>query len=132
MTEPAERWRRPIAIHAINEDEHTGVRYSKDENWYRGIRIVTDEDGYNRLRHGYVCIQCYEPHEQPMPETCSLCGFEMERLQRQVFVNEFLGEEHIGPSTSLADELERLDFEAEKMKWERDPTNGILVPRSSE
>lgn len=127
--ELAERWRKPITVLDVTEDGDTAVRYKDGESWYRGLRVTTDADGYHRIRGGRVCVQCLEPQELPFPEKCSLCQFEMRKLQRQVFEHEFGGDVKGGGSTTISDELERLDFWADEKRWQRTGVKGLLVPR---
>lgn len=133
MTELVRRWAKPINVLAVSEDGDSFVRFNEGEGWYRGARFVTDEEGWQRIRDGQVCLMCMEPQAppapNPIPERCSLCGYEMRKYQREHLDLEFRGEEHVGPSTSLADELERLDDTADRMKWDRDPKTSLLIPR---
>lgn len=133
MTQAAERWRRPIRIHAVQEDADSFVRFGEGDGWRRGTRWVTDQEGFQRMWEGQVCFACTEPQAppapHPVPERCSLCGYEMRANQRRDLQREFRGEEHLGGSTTMAEELDRLDDHAERERWKRDPSTGILVPR---
>lgn len=131
----AERWRRPIRIFGVNEDQESVVRFSEREGWYRGVRWVTDEEGLNRMRVGQVCFNCTEPQPPPAPnpppELCGVCGYGIRKNQQRDLDREFAGKEKIGPSTSMSDELARLDHLSEKQYWQKHPTLGIVVPRGA-
>ena len=132
-TDIAERWRRPIKIFAVAEDEASVVRFSEREGWHRGVRWVTDEDGMARMRAGQVCFNCTEPQPPPAPnpppELCGVCGYGIRKNQQRDLDREFRGKEKIGPSTSISEELDRLDAFQEKKVWEKHPTLGIVIPR---
>lgn len=133
--EIAERWRRPIKIFAVSEDEESVVRFSEREGWHRGVRWITDEEGLSRMKSGQVCFHCTEPQPPPAPnpppEVCSLCGYGIRSQQQRDLDREFRGTEKIGASTSISDELARLDHLSDKKRWEKHPTLGIVVPRGT-
>jgi hypothetical protein len=86
--------------------------------------VLTDADT-ERVRLGYVCINCLEPHEQPYPEWC-ICSFPMRRAQDEAFERLYEPEaERVGPRTSLADEWEIAKDEVRRGRWAR---KGIWVP----
>jgi hypothetical protein len=128
----SERWRKPAKIEAIEPGSDgttvtiAGRRYAEPDKTY-------DSETVERIRLGYICIQCLEPHEQPLPEYCSLCGFEMRLLQPLKFAEDFKGELWLGPRESIADELEGLDERLAK-KREQDArlrrlrAAGVVIP----
>ena len=64
------------------------------------------------MRLGYACAKCLRVFERPWPERCPDCGAPIRSKQAEYFANEFGGTERLGPSTTIADELERLKEEA--------------------
>lgn len=98
-----ERWRTPAKIAAVEEDPN---RIYHDGNVYRRqIDVTYDGPTLARMRMGYLCFRCMEPQERPMPTACVLCGYDMAEYQARDLALEFEGEKHIGPSTSLDDEV---------------------------
>jgi hypothetical protein len=128
-----ERWSRPIRIFAVTEDADSFVRFGEGEGWRRGTKWVTDKEGFQRMWDGQVCFFCTEPQPppapDPVPEKCSLCGYAMREHQRRDLEREFYGEEHVGGSTSISEELDRLDDTAERWRHKRVGSASILVPR---
>lgn len=127
------RWRQPITIHAVGEDQDSAVRFN-EQGWYRGVRWVTNKEGFARMWDGQVCLACTEPQGEGtsavyFPERCSLCGYEMRKNQRRDLEREFGGQEHVGPSTALSDELARLDDFDEQERWKRHPRLSLVIPR---
>lgn len=118
-----ERWRRPVipygVEHAPGEYSSDGYRMRKHVNW-----MLSQED-FDRVKEGYVCINCMEPHEQPFPEKCLVCSFPMRAEQRKMVAWEYQGEKHLGPSTTMRQELDRLAEEKEKAKPRK---TSILLP----
>lgn len=61
------------------------------------------------IREGYRCINCleeFEPHGlKPWPKNCPMCKFEVSDKQARRFGMEFVGNVHVGPTTSIEDEL---------------------------
>lgn len=100
-----------------------------------GIEEGLTEDTVNRIRAGYMCVICKEPHEKPWPKLCSLCGFAMRLNQERVFKTLFRGEARLGhdygPTVNIEQEIDRLDDELERDNWAEHPTLGIVVPRSA-
>ena len=97
----AERWREwtpPLLI----EDVDQGI-------WLPGgrrliqPRFTWPPQVIERLRAGYLCINCLEPHEQAWPVNCTLCGFPMRSEQAAYFAKEYGGER----------ELKRRDWDEE-------------------
>jgi hypothetical protein len=120
-----ERWRQPVKIEAIEPDLENvmtiaGRRYGNENV------ILSSREDFDRIREGYVCVQCFEPHETPFPEECSLCGFPMRQRQAGRIEHTFKGEEWVGPRESLEDELERLAETDDRRKHE--PGSTILLP----
>lgn len=108
-------------VAAVEEDPQ---RIYHDGNVYRRqIDVTYDGDTLARMRLGYVCFRCMEPHEVPMPTSCSLCGYAMSEYQTRDIDAEFDGTKHVGPSVSIDDEIERL-----RERKRRERLDGIWVP----
>jgi len=105
-----ERWRKPPVILGIEEDPGF-VTDEEDGRTFGGLRITTDAETTERIRLGYICARCFQVHEEPYPEQCSLCRFPMRSSQGEWFRRMFRGVEVVGSSLSLNDELERLKEE---------------------
>lgn len=129
----SDRWRQPIKILAVEPDPNSGARFSEGGGWYQGIRWVTDEDGRQRIRDGQVCLMCVAPQPppapNPVPEKCVECGYPMREYQAKHFDElEYEPEGvRLGGSTTISDELARLDYWAEERVWR--PGSSILLPR---
>lgn len=119
-----ERWRKPVIPKAVETD--ADEFYWDGHDWRKQVDVTLDPEDYERLKQGYVCVNCLEPNETPFPEACSLCGFAMRLKQKAVLEFEFRGEKKLGPSTSLSDEKERLSEWGEKQIWT--PGGSIIVP----
>jgi len=74
-------------------------------------QLILSEYDIGRMRAGYVCAKCFEVFDRPWPERCRTCGAPIRTKQAEYFAREFGGVENLGPSVSLADELERLKEE---------------------
>ena len=103
-----ERWRRPLAVTAVEPDP-AGTFTAGDRVYSNADVTLADEGEYQRLREGYVCANCLEPHEIPFPTACTLCGFPMQDEQSERLQQAFKGEKWVGPRTSNSDEFQRLD-----------------------
>lgn len=121
----SDRWRRPVRIKAVEATAKSVVRIG-DRN-YRDYDATMPGEDIARIRHGYVCVHCFEPHDVPFPAVCSLCGFRMRDDQMTVFAQTYGGEKWIGPRETLSDELERLREEDERKR--HNPDSHIWLPR---
>jgi hypothetical protein len=92
--------------------------------------LYLDQEGIDRLRLGYLCIACMQPHEVPFPTRCAhpQCMFPIERYQVEVFEHLYVGPIRIGPQTTLEEEQERMKEEYARMKRERDGRSSIWLP----
>jgi len=127
--EMVRRWAKPAKPLAVSERPDVAlydgitVRHELDTTW--------DPDDVQRFKEGRLCIQCWEPFEVPFPEKCPVCKFRVKELQAQTFHEHFEGEdEHFGPSTSMTEELDRLDETHEQRMWKKHGSAGILIPRT--
>jgi hypothetical protein len=113
----SERWRKPVEIAAIEHDPGN-ILYIGDRPMLDADVTVSTET-LERMRQGYICAQCFEPHEEALPEACIVCGFPMRAMQAERIATEYGGEKWIGPRTSNADEFERMAEENERRKKSR-------------
>jgi hypothetical protein len=123
--------RKPVIPIAIEDDEdHVLLRY--DGAVRSAPKIVLSTDDVGRMRAGYVCAKCWEPHAVSFPKQCSVCKFPMAEMQSEYLAKAYKGSERIGPSTSLSDELAALDEVEARQKREKQGVSvpQIIVPRS--
>lgn len=106
-------WAEPVIPIEVGQSQDQGI-YLPDGRVQVAVEFVLRADDIERIRLGYVCAKCLEPHEQAWPERCVACGAPIREEQAEVFAREFGGEVPVGPATSLADELERLPEEVAK------------------
>jgi hypothetical protein len=99
-----ERWAKPV-IPLGYEEVGRSLTYGGQRWDFR--QFILSNDDVERIRLGYVCIHCLEQHERNHPERCSLCGFPIRSIQDEVFEKFYEGDQPVGPSTTLAEEMER-------------------------
>lgn len=128
-----DRWRKPIKILAVEPDPNSFIRWNEGAQWSQGVRWVTDEEGRQRIRDGQVCLMCVAPQPppapNPIPEQCVECGYPMREYQIKHFDELEYEPEGVklGGSTTITDELARLDLFAEQRVWK--PGSQIILPR---
>lgn len=109
----AERWRTWYAPLDIEESEE--VLELSDGRRQRIEKIAWPPEVIERMRAGYQCVKCLECFEQAWPIKCPVCGVSVRRDQAAYFAREYDPKlVRIGPSTTLADEIERLPEEVAK------------------
>jgi hypothetical protein len=88
-----ERWRKPCVPLKI---EPVDLAVSLvDGRVFRDYRMVFAKEDIERMRAGYVCVKCLEPHEHAWPERCSICGSPMRDEQARFFAAWFDPEEEV-------------------------------------
>jgi hypothetical protein len=102
-----ERWRKPPVVYDVEPDENRFM-LTGDGRLFSEVKLTVDAETMERLRQGYLCAYCLQPHEQAMPEACSLCGYPIREQQTQWLAAHFMGRELIGSKVKIADELARL------------------------
>jgi len=118
------RWRKPVTALSV---DNTWDRATSDLG-----RATLDYkarfplEQIERFRLGYVCIECWEPHESPFPEKCSLCGYGMRAWQNEDFARKFKGVERDSRAELIERELDSLDDKHERNYYETN--SGIVVP----
>jgi hypothetical protein len=98
-----ERWAIPVIPLGVEE---AGKSLQIGSRRYDAPCYILKPDDVDRVRLGWVCIICLEQHPEPYPEQCSHCGFPMRGYQDTVFEKLYGGEVHVGPRTTLAEEME--------------------------
>ena len=120
------RWAKPVVpLHIQAEDTHYTIVNGRETLEISG-RFTKDD--IERFRLGYCCINCWEPHESPMPENCSLCRFAMKKQQAEVFRQTFAGVQRDPRALRIEEGLDRVDDTHERNFYETN--SGIIVPRT--
>jgi len=120
------RWRKPVKPMAVADEP--GWASAETGRATQDYKVRFHPDDVERIRLGYVCIRCWEPHEKPFPDTCGLCGFPMKLDQPKEFENKFKGEERNPRAVLIEKELDALDDKADREFYV--VKNGIIVPRT--
>jgi hypothetical protein len=108
------RWAKPVIPLGVEE---AGKVLRHNGHLWNIPTYILEEDDVERVRLGYVCIMCLEPHEQPWPAFCTVCKFPVKPLQARVFEVMYLGEVAVGPSTTLEEEWEAAREAIERGGW---------------
>lgn len=96
-----------------------------DAVWFDGVtdrpqmdytKTYTPE-GMRLLREGRQCLRCDEPHPDPFPLACDLCGYAMKDRQIMDIAMEFEGQKHLGPRAPITEYMENLELRTEKRKF---------------
>ena len=117
------RWARPVREYG-HEDRAFVLRLGDTKIEFPLWQLY--EDDKERVRLGYVCIKCLNPHERPYPEECEICLLPMRALQDLLFLRLYVGEVNVGPSTTLEEEFEMLLEQAQRKR--HNPHAHIWVP----
>lgn len=123
--------RKPVIPIGVEESEDHALLLRNGEV-RSAFNVTLSPEDVGRIRSGYVCVRCFEVQDQPFPEECWVCKFPMNERQLEFMGKAFQGDQKMGPSQSLDDELAMLE-EAEQMARREawgvsSPT--IVVPRS--
>jgi hypothetical protein len=59
--------------------------------WMRDVDLSLDPEWVERIRTGYMCIECFEPAEHAWPDRCRMCGFRIEGDQAAEYARRYLG-----------------------------------------
>jgi hypothetical protein len=94
---------RPVKIVAVELNEHKVIVRS-DGRTQQASTVAIEPESFERMRSGYMCPLCYEDQEPPFPDACHFCGFAMRDRQAEALSEHYIGNIHIGPSTTLEDE----------------------------
>lgn len=112
-----ERWRKGANFKVEIDDSS---EWWDGEQWRPNVLAMCSEDTLQRIFEGRMCMECYEPQREAWPEVCSLevstpqgvfrCGFRIREVQGRYIDEFFTGTNiHVGPTTAIEDELDRLD-----------------------
>lgn len=126
MTEDriVERWRKPAVPMQVADDPSMiddGVG-----RFTQGIKFRLHPDDVERVRTGYVCMNCLEPHEAAWPPRCSVCGYPIRTQQPTDFQEAFGGVERDRKAQNIREGLDRVDDTHER-RFHTTKT-GIIVP----
>jgi hypothetical protein len=104
--------RAPVRIVAVEPDADSFLIVGGRR--YAGVNVSVSKETFEAMLEGYVCALCYERQDEPFPVKCKAewCPMEMRAKQRELLEQLYQGERWIGPRTSDADELERMDEES--------------------
>jgi hypothetical protein len=119
----AERWRepvRPLKVEQLNQ-----ALWLPDGRVHGEVQLTLRHDDVMRMRQGYVCAKCLEPHERPWPERCQACGAPMRSEQAAYFEHEFGGLEPTSTRLPWEQEIGTLD-ERRRKEDERARNDGQL------
>lgn len=123
--------RKPVIPIGVEESETHALLLRNGET-RSAFNVTLSHEDLGRMKAGYVCVRCYEVQDTPHPKECWVCKFPMAERQAEYLAKAFQGEQHMGPTISLEDELAMLE-EAEEMA--RREVHGfrpisVQVPRS--
>jgi hypothetical protein len=123
----SERWREPIVPVKV---EHDTEAYDVKANGevMRAVRWTLRKEDLDRVRQGYACLNCLETFETPRRiGPCPVCSYNLEGTLFDL-ENVDRGGEHVGPATTLHDEVERVTEDSARRRFNKDAH--ILVPRA--
>jgi len=121
---------RPVIPRMVDEDpDHVTVRAGGQ--LARAPLVALEEYDMNRLKAGYICIQCLEDLDISLPTQCPICKFPMAERQQEKLMKEYVGNVRVGPSTTLEEEREIMIElrKKEAVDAGRMWTPSIVVPR---
>jgi hypothetical protein len=98
-------------ILSAEEGERGRVTILPDGREVHEGQITLSAEGFERLRTGYLCAHCLEDLTSlgAFPEACPTCGFRVAELQLKLLERQYVGEQLLGSSLSLSDELARME-----------------------
>ncbi len=123
--EIVQRWRRPVTSLAVADTHEWATADLGRPTLDYKARFPPEQ--IDRFRFGYVCIECWEPHETPYPDKCALCGYLMRERQAADFARKFEGDERDPRAELLERELDRVDDTHERNFHVT--KSGIVVPK---
>lgn len=92
----------------------------------QGVSARLHQRDVDRIRNGYVCINCMEPHETSFPEHCAVCTYPMREMQPDAFRLQYGGVERDPRAQRIREGLDRVDDTHERRFHET--KSGIIVP----
>lgn len=119
---------RPVIPRNIDVDpNHVLVR--SDGEVRDALNVSYDAFDIGRMREGYVCIACKEDLDTPFPDECPVCHFPMRERQPERFAKEYEGTVWVGPTTTIEEELEVMNFLRERNRREFELRERITIPK---
>ena len=119
---------RPVIPRNIDVDpNHVLVR--SDGEVRDSLNVSYDAFDIGRMREGYVCIACKEDLDTPFPDECPVCHFPMRERQPERFAKEDEGTVWVGPTTTIEEELEVMNFLRERNRREFELRERITIPK---
>jgi hypothetical protein len=123
--------RKPVIPIGVEESESHALLLRNGEV-RSAFNVTLSREDMGRVRAGYVCVRCYETQDTPFPDQCWVCEFPMKERQLEYLGKAYQGEQYMGPTTSLEDELAMLE-EAEEIARRKEwgvSVPQIVVPRA--
>lgn len=123
-----ERWRKPVIPAAVEPDNSSTMEVGVRRG---GVNWTLEEEDFQRVKEGRVCLKCMEPQEVPFPKVCSLpgCGYPIKAQQLIDLGEQYKGDKWLGSRLNLDEELNRLDEKHyHDNYWTRE--HHIIIPRS--
>jgi hypothetical protein len=118
-----ERWRQPATVFDVVEDNT--VSRTPDGRLRNEAQISVDDETIGRMKAGYLCANCLEPHEVPFPVMCALCGYPMRERQLHDLATRpgSLKAVSVGSRINKEDEFARMNEH-----YEYEKRTGIILP----
>ena len=120
-----QRWRKPVT--ALVAEDTVGWATADLGRPVLDYSARFPAEQVERFRLGYACLECWEPHEEPFPRKCSLCGYGMRAWQSEDFARKFQGTERDPRAKLLERELDRVDDTHERNYYTTN--SGIVVAK---
>lgn len=118
------RWRKPVKPLMVADDPgRTDASIGRET---QGIRFRLHPDDVARIKQGYVCMNCLEPHETAWPTVCQVCRYPIRTQQPSDFQAAFGGLERDKKAQNIREGLDRVDDTHER-RFHTTKT-GIVVP----
>src|SRR3990167_9549532 len=89
LTTPSGRPMKPLTEFTTNDNlVHLG-----GDRWVRDNDPIFDDETVEKIRLGYICIECFQRFESAFPEKCPfpICGFPVRAEQSLMFLKKFKG-----------------------------------------
>ena len=118
---------RPVIPVAVDESTDELVFFEDGRPPRSPVRVTLNEFDMGRLRAGYICLQCKEDLDVAFPDESPICPYAMAERQPEDFALQFKGTIHVGPSTSLEEEREIMQYLRAKEARERELRHGIDI-----
>ena len=121
--------RKPVIPISVDQDEKHVLLLRNGET-RAAFNVTFDPHDVGRIRAGYVCARCYEAQDKAFPKACWVCGFPMADRQAEFVAKAYQGERHVGPSTTIADELAAIEELEQRQKRAQSISHPqIIIPR---